>query len=651
MVEVLNTLTLPTRYGVLTVPADDLVIGRSLATYGEWAQREIEFLLHFIKAGDTVLDVGACFGTHSLAFSERVGQAGRVLAFEASPKNFPLLEKNCQTRRGGRIKPIQAVVAQADSLEFRFRNDDQNRGGSSFDAVASADACEGSDAITVKSRSIDGLALDRVDFIKIDVEGMEWEVIAGALATIQRCAPYIFFEVNFIEEGRRTIELLRGGDYLFFGLLCDPFNPDNFYGAVQRIFGEGRECGVLAVAKARHHEVEEIILAHRLAAIETADDLALLLMNKPQYVRSDITRERAARTLRVPAIVANACGAEQTRQELAELRESKPVFERELTALSDRNRNLDGELHRLRADLLARDRESDALSKLNRTFENELNLLRAANGAVEQELVTLKGVGSQLERELLLLRQEKADRDREFTALHATHQKTEQELQFSREEKSSLDQECVALKSSASILEGELHQARDWNSALEQDLQLLRDAKACLEQECVALNSSSAKLEDDFRRARDGNSALERDLQLSRGETSSLERERAALKSSIGNLEDDLTQLRDWKRALERKLESLDKMNRVSHDALEAALAERREELDAAINAKERCDVEIERLGSLIVMAKKLARRADTFPFVLYFGRKRKYKSILGALQSASVPRETQEAGAGLPEG
>lgn len=643
MAEEFNTLTLPTRYGVLKVPAGDLVIGRSLATYGEWAQREIEFLLHFIKAGDTVLDVGACFGTHSLAFSERVGQAGRVLAFEASPRNFPFLEKNCQACHAGRIKPIQAVVAQADSLAFQFRNDDQNRGGSSFDAVASADACEGRDAIVVKSRSIDGLVLDRVDFIKIDVEGMECEVIAGALATLQRCAPYIFFEVNFIEEGRRTIELLRGGDYLFFGLLCDPFNPDNFYGAVERIFGEGRECGVLAVPKARHHEVEEIILAHRLAAIETADDLALLLMNKPQYVLSDITRERAARTLRVPAIVANACGVEETRQELAELRESKPVFERELASVSDRNRNLDGELHRLRADLLARGRESDALSKLNRTFENELNLLRAANGAVEQEIVTLKDVGSQLERELRLLRQEKLDRDREFTALDATHQTTQQELQRSREEKSSLEQECVTLKSSAAILEGELHQARDWNSALDQDLQLLRDAKASLEQECVTLKSSSAILEDDLRRARD-------DLQLSRGETSSLERECAALKSSIGNLEEDLNQLRDWKRALERKLESLDKMSRVSHDALEAARAERQEEIDAARDAKERCDVEIERLGSLIVMAKKLARRAGTFPFALYFGRKHKYKSILGALQSASVPGETQGTEAGLPE-
>src|SRR5271166_2365399 len=107
MSDYIGIISLPSRYGPITAPATDLIIGRSIATYGEWAQLEIDALAHFIKEGDTVLDIGACFGTHSLAFSDLVGRTGRVIAFEASPANFGLLERNCRNTKGGPIELIQ----------------------------------------------------------------------------------------------------------------------------------------------------------------------------------------------------------------------------------------------------------------------------------------------------------------------------------------------------------------------------------------------------------------------------------------------------------------------------------------------------------------------------------------------------------------
>jgi hypothetical protein len=58
--------TRPCRYGLISFFKNDTVISRSLRDYGEWAQAEIEFLLALIGSRDTVLDIGAFIGTHTL---------------------------------------------------------------------------------------------------------------------------------------------------------------------------------------------------------------------------------------------------------------------------------------------------------------------------------------------------------------------------------------------------------------------------------------------------------------------------------------------------------------------------------------------------------------------------------------------------------
>lgn len=57
-----------TRYGKFNVIDNDTVISHSVRVYGEWAQKEIDFLAHFIKPGYFVIDAGAFIGTHSVAF-------------------------------------------------------------------------------------------------------------------------------------------------------------------------------------------------------------------------------------------------------------------------------------------------------------------------------------------------------------------------------------------------------------------------------------------------------------------------------------------------------------------------------------------------------------------------------------------------------
>ena len=284
-----------------------------------------------------MLDVGACFGTHSLAFSGLVGTSGRVIAFEASPTNFSLLHRNCAAQQGGPIQPVLAVVATTEGGRFVFDESDENYGATSAKPMSEAAMAAGGQD-QVLSLSIDSLQLRRADFIKIDVEGAESAVLVGASETIRRCRPVIFFEVNFIQEAINALDQLKAYDYHFFGVITSAFNPNNFLGNACDIFHGDVECGIFGVPNSRYEALCDVIAAARIATIKTADDIALLLMNKPQYVGMDITRELAARSLKVPAIVANANGFETLQRQLASQEHGLAEATAKLEQANDRNK-------------------------------------------------------------------------------------------------------------------------------------------------------------------------------------------------------------------------------------------------------------------------------------------------------------------------
>ena len=91
-----NIETTSGRYGTMSYLKNDLILGRSLREYGEWAQGELNLLLDLIDVGSTVIDVGAFMGTHTLAFARHVGPEGQVYAFEPHPVAFSLLRLNIE---------------------------------------------------------------------------------------------------------------------------------------------------------------------------------------------------------------------------------------------------------------------------------------------------------------------------------------------------------------------------------------------------------------------------------------------------------------------------------------------------------------------------------------------------------------------------
>ena len=70
------------KHGLFLYNKNDLFIGRSLETYGEWCERELDVHLQIIKPHDVIIDVGANIGTHAVPFARKVGSGGFVYAFE-----------------------------------------------------------------------------------------------------------------------------------------------------------------------------------------------------------------------------------------------------------------------------------------------------------------------------------------------------------------------------------------------------------------------------------------------------------------------------------------------------------------------------------------------------------------------------------------
>jgi FkbM family methyltransferase len=128
-----------------------------------------------VRPGDNVAEVGASVGLYALAFAGRVGAAGHVTAFEPDPESASALEANVRVNGWrNRITVIRAAVGQtsgqvrfvaARGLESRIETRHEAR----------------RDSITVPMVTLDdALHGQRIDVIKIDVEGFEQQVIEGA---------------------------------------------------------------------------------------------------------------------------------------------------------------------------------------------------------------------------------------------------------------------------------------------------------------------------------------------------------------------------------------------------------------------------------------------------------------------------------------
>ena len=195
--------------GFYTMSDDPLWFRIALIT-GSYERETTELVEQLVKPGMTVLDVGAHVGYYTKLCSKRVGNAGRVIAFEPHPLTFSVLCKNVQAFRN--VTPVQVAVADQEgtaclydcllgpgsaSLRYDEYRRDRYRDLSGREVAPRVLKDLPVASYTVETTTVDSYLaeahIEQVDFIKMDIEGAEISAIRGMERAIQssRCLSLI----------------------------------------------------------------------------------------------------------------------------------------------------------------------------------------------------------------------------------------------------------------------------------------------------------------------------------------------------------------------------------------------------------------------------------------------------------------------------
>lgn len=164
----------------IAVIEGDSHIGRWVEESGKLAHDEyaLPIVLEYVPVGGVVVDAGAFIGDHTRAYLDKVGPAGVVWAFEPNPDAFRCLVHNCPE-----AKAFPFGLSDLAGSAGLIKN--PNAGASRLSGVGGI--------VLVR---LDDYEFRRLDFLKVDVEGMEVKALRGASDTIKRFKPVMWVEVN-----------------------------------------------------------------------------------------------------------------------------------------------------------------------------------------------------------------------------------------------------------------------------------------------------------------------------------------------------------------------------------------------------------------------------------------------------------------------
>lgn len=223
-------------YGRFVFFTGDDTIFESMARYGEWAEAEVAIFSQFVRPGDTVVEAGANIGTHTLPLARLVGPAGRVHAFEPMICNNQMLSANIINNGVDNVRNYQ--MALGDTCEIVSFPQLWAHSVTNYGAVGLYSEADLPDAprFPCGMATIDSLNLKRLDFIKIDVEGHEREVVLGGMESIAAYRPAIIVETinRFSLTQSKTghlhwlIDRLAPLGYSFWHLVTPVYNTRNW---------------------------------------------------------------------------------------------------------------------------------------------------------------------------------------------------------------------------------------------------------------------------------------------------------------------------------------------------------------------------------------------------------------------------------------
>ena len=195
----------------------------SISHYGTYEESEAKIMEEKIKVGNIVVDVGANIGLHTLNMARIVGNTGRVFAFEPDPSNFEILEKNVKINNYQNIILEQKAVGDKNGRTTLYQSDHPGM-HRIFPQTKQAKGQVQVELTSLDKYFIDSNLADKINFIKIDVEGLEFSVLKGMKNILKNNKKikilFEFMPKNTMEAGFTPIELLNYLTSHDFKLYC-----------------------------------------------------------------------------------------------------------------------------------------------------------------------------------------------------------------------------------------------------------------------------------------------------------------------------------------------------------------------------------------------------------------------------------------------
>jgi FkbM family methyltransferase len=199
-------------------------ISLPLFTLGQFEPNICRIVRPLLREGDTFVDIGANEGLYTLLAAEAVGEAGLVVAVEPSPRELRRLRRNIASNGvGGRVVVVdQAMSSDSGWTDFAIAgaaHAGQNAFADRFDHRAELTETRATATMTLDMLA-DRLAPRTPDFIKIDVEGAEFDILCGADWVVEEARPIWAIEIGRTDAkaDMRVVERLERAGYTLFAV-------------------------------------------------------------------------------------------------------------------------------------------------------------------------------------------------------------------------------------------------------------------------------------------------------------------------------------------------------------------------------------------------------------------------------------------------
>ena len=196
-------------------------IDRHIFLYGVYEPFMLDLFSVYLKPGQTFVDIGANIGQHTMYVASIVGETGSVHAFEPIPSIYRQIEDSVKENHFEKIVHIHnCALGETEATEKLFIS--KNVGGSS---LVNDDETKETITVHIKNGDKELSGISKIDVIKIDVEGYEYEVLSGIKQMLLVHKPVLFLEFSgsFYDKqrkgnGAKILELLRECNYSLFDI-------------------------------------------------------------------------------------------------------------------------------------------------------------------------------------------------------------------------------------------------------------------------------------------------------------------------------------------------------------------------------------------------------------------------------------------------